>query len=144
MEAHRNFNVASNAYCPVCAEDEGKVVGDGLCRWYIPTDSLPRVKDDPRYLSRTSADIKQFAEGFSGPGTDNAAGLADAIDGIYGEKKTVVKKRLPKRGDKGGWRTPDHTKKRVFCYHVDLGTQTACKSSYTKLGSLKGHFTKER
>lgn len=137
------FYVVANAYCPVCAEEEGKSVGDGLCRWYIPTDSLmPWVKDDPRYLTRSSADIKQFAESFSGPGTDNVAGLAEAIEGVYGGKP-VVKKRLAKRGDKGGRRPPDYTKKRVYCYYVDLDTEKACTSSYTQLGSLKGHFTKE-
>lgn len=96
--------MVANAYCPVCAEEEGNSIGDGLCRWYIPTDSLLSwVKDDNRYLTRSSAEIKQFAESFSGPGTDNVAGLAEAIEGVYGEKP-AAKKRLQKRGDKGGRR----------------------------------------
>lgn len=33
------FYVAANAYCPVCGEEQGKKVGDGLSRWYIPTNS---------------------------------------------------------------------------------------------------------
>lgn len=134
------FYVVANAYCPVCAEEEGKSVGDGLCRWYIPTDSLlPWVKDDPRYLTRNSADIKQYAESFSGPGTDNVEGLAEAVNGVY-EGTPVVKKRLEKRGDKGGRRPADYTKKRVFCYYVDPGTQKACPKDYTTLGTLKGHL----
>lgn len=136
------FYVAANAYCPVCAEELGKTVGDGFCRWYIPTtDSLAWVKDDPRYLSRSAADIKEFAEGFSGPGSDNAAGLSEAVDDIYGEKKAVVKKRLAKRGDKGGRRPPDHTKPRAYCYYVEPRTKKACTASFTQLGSLKVHFT---
>lgn len=134
------FYVASSAYCPVCAENEGKTVGDGLARWYIPTDSLPWVKDDPRYLTRTSADIKQYAEAFSGPGSDNVAGLDDAVDAINHDKP-MVKKRLPRRGDKGGRRPPDYTQPRAFCYHIEPVTQEACTASYTQLGSLKGHFT---
>lgn len=136
-----DFYVASNAYCPVCAEEENKTIGDGLCRWYIPTESLLSwVKDDPRYLTRSSADIKQFAENFSGPGTDDVAGLAEAVGGVYGEKP-VVKKRLEKRGDKGGRRPADYTKRRVFCYYVEPETQKPCPGNYTQLGSLKQHFT---
>lgn len=105
------------------------------------TDSLPLVKDDSWYLSRSSAEIKQFAEGFFGPGSDNTARLTEAVDGIYGEKKTVVKKRLEKRGDKGGWRPPYHSKPRIYCYHVEPATQEACSANFTEKGSLKHHFT---
>lgn len=104
-------------------------------------DYLPWVKDDPRYLSRSAADIKEFAEDFSGPGSDNAAGLSEAVDDIYEEKKAVVKKRLAKRGDQGGRRPPDYTKSRAFCYYVEPGTKKVCTANFTKLGSLKVHFT---
>lgn len=141
------FYVAAKAYCPVCAEEEGKVLGDGMCRWFITTESILWVKDKPEYLNRPAEDLIQYAEWFDGPGSDNVAGLGQSVDAIIDspnvgstEKAHVKKPRLPKRGDKGGRRPPDYTKVRQYYYYIDPQSKERCDSSFTQLGSVKFHF----